>query len=129
LRRSRSLFGITLLELLAALAIVAILALMATASFARAVERARVREAKGVLQVIFNAERMYRLDTGAYGSLDNLVNGRYLANPNPHPDWGFGVALGGGGFTATATRSAGGYAGRTVTIDQNGVIGGSHELR
>jgi len=102
---------------------------MATASFARAVERTRVREAQGVLQAIFNAERMYRIDTGAYGELDNLVNGRYLVAPNPHPDWVFGVTLGGGGFTATATRSAGGYAGRTVTIDHLGITGGDHPLR
>ena len=133
---SRRRGGFTLLELIIGILIVSILATMAIPGFSRAVERTKVREAQAVLSAIYSAEKVYRLDQGSYGtccgSTSNLVGANYLANPSDNENWAFSVPGGGGQtFTATATRSGGGYAGRTVTVTQafDGTdYGGTHPL-
>ena len=128
--------GFTLMELMIGLIIVGILATMAVPGFSRAVERTRVKEAQTTLAAIYSSEKVYRLDQTFYGSLDQLVANRYIADPDPgdnNPNWNFGIAgAGTAAFTATATRTGGGNNGQTVTVTQtfSGTsYGGTHPLR
>lgn len=133
--------GFTLMEVMLVVIIVAILAAMALPSYARMMERARVRDARAVLNLIYQAERLYRLDQGSYTTLRDpvgltgLVESGYLTDPdagvNPNPpvnsgtnlNWNFDAAVNvtGTTFTATATRTGGGPAYDTtlITVDQN----------
>lgn len=147
MKNSRRTAGFTLLELIVVIVIVGVLASVAVPSFARASERARVRDAQAVLAAIFSAERVYYLDENRYAGADPPTgNGtrnflytvnRYLTNPDAgdtNPDWNFTVVSpdAGVGFTGTATRTGGGNNGDTITVTQafNGTAyGGTHPLR
>ena len=113
----------SLLELLVVVAIVAILAAAALPNFQRMVERSRVQDAQTTLNMIFHAERIYRLDNNAFGTLAQLVAGRYLSSdPNTNTtNWTFATAnVAAATFTATATRVGGGvFNGNTISLDQN----------
>ena len=121
--------GFTLLELLVVIMIVGILASVALPSFGKTIERTRVKDAQAILASVYSAERVYRLDQGGYGTLNNLVTNRYVTDPNAgNAYWTFVISNVSGStsntFTATANRSTGGYNGNTVTVDQN--FDGSH---
>lgn len=128
--------GFTLLELLVVVIIAGILAAIALPNFAKAIEKAKVRDAQGALNMTYQAQRMYKLDQGSYGALSNLVTNQYLADPNSTGNpWNYTAANSGATlFTATATRAGGGsdYDGKTVIVDQ-GFDGksykGTHPLR
>lgn len=119
--------GFTLLELLLVVVIVGILAAMALPNFARAAERARIKDAQAVLSAIHSAERVYFLDQNSYGTLANLIANGYLADPdagNTNENWDFfvpapGGAAPGSAYTARALRTGGGWNNNTISIDQN----------
>jgi prepilin-type N-terminal cleavage/methylation domain-containing protein len=142
--------GFTLMELMIGLVIVGILATMAIPGFSRAVEKTRVKDAQVVLAGIYSSEKVYRLDQGSYGTLNQLVANRYIANPNAgNTAWAFDAGGGTKGiattFAAGAERLEGGYAGiekGLIAVDQNFSGGpndnpgyggrtylGNHELR
>jgi hypothetical protein len=54
---------------------------------------------------IANAERVYQVSQGKYGSLDELISGNYLTIKGERPPYVYGVELNSGGFRATATRT------------------------
>lgn len=118
--------GFTLLELMIGLVIVAILATLAIPNFSKAIEKTKVKEAQAVLSALYSAEKVYRLDQGSYGTLAQLVSGRYISDPDPsnnNADWNFAAVATGGGppfnsFSAVATRTGGGYDGQTIAVDQ-----------
>ena len=112
--------GLSLIELFVAVIILSILASLALPTFGRAVERAKVREAQAVLVSIYNAERMYRLDQGGYGTGADLIGNRYLTNMNPDPtEWSYTISgVGSSAFTVTAQRLSGSYSGNTIEITQ-----------
>ena len=135
--------GFSLLEILVVVIIVGILASIALPNFGKAVEKAKVRDAQGALNMIYQAQRMYKLDQGSYGTVvlpgqpgepGTLVVGQYLPNPNPNPNWSFSASSGGTTFTATATRVGGGsdYNNKTICLNQSfdgKKYEGSHSLR
>jgi len=128
-------WGFSLMELLIVVFIVGILAAMALPGYGRMVERTVVRDARATLNLIYQAERMYRLDqtVPSYGTLNNLINSRYLPNPEPNTSWDYAVlGVGAATFTGQATRTGGQFNGNTVTLDQNfdgKNYGGTHPLR
>lgn len=129
--------GMTLIELLIGLVIVSILVSMALPSFAKTMERTRVKDVQAILSSIASAERIYRIDQGGFGTLDNLVNNTYVSHPDPsnsNTDWNFTSSnVAAGSFTLTAARTGGGqYDTKTVSVDQafNGsTYGGNHPLK
>ncbi|GEM_PF-1327309 len=117
--------GVSLAELLAVVVMVGILAGIALPSYQNMVERARVRDAQTTLNMIFQAQRIFRLDQTpqTYGDLPTLIARNYLPNPNGSADWTYTAATVPGApptFTATATRNGGGapYAGTGISLDQ-----------
>lgn len=129
-------YAFTILELLVVVVIVGILASMALPNFGKAVEKAKVRDAQGTLNMIYQAERMYKLDQGTYGTLDNLITNQYLADPRSagSPFNYAAVNTGATAFTGTVTRVGGGstYDGKTIIVDQSfdsKSYQGTHPLR
>lgn len=107
------------MELMITVVIVGILAAIALPSFSKAVERAKVKETQAALAAIAGAERVYRLDQVGYGTLANLTANRYTSDPG-NTDWNFATSgVTATAFTATATRTAGGYAGNTILVDED----------
>ena len=132
------------MEIIVVVTIVAVLAVLALPNFAKTVERNRVKDAETTLNIIFQAERIYKLDNGVYGDLASSLippTNHYLdANPS-NGTWTYGTALGTANatYTATATRAGSGdtilldntFTGSTQTASPyNGhIYGGSHNLR
>ena len=117
--------GMTLIELLVVVVIVGIVAGLAVPNYTSMVERTKVKDAQGTLNIIYRSEGMYRLSYLGYGTLAQLVAGNYL-DPDPSTDanWTFSATASGGppptSFAATATRKAGAgsYSTKTVSLDQ-----------
>ena len=133
--------GFTLLELLVVIIIIGVLAAAAIPSFGNSAERGRCREAQTTLQIIFQAQRIFRLDNGAFGTLADLTGRGYMPSPNPNVNWNFTIpANAATTFTATATRTGGGFNGNTISLDEQftnapnaayggRVYAGNHPLR
>ena len=121
--------GFTLVELIVVIIIIAILAAIAIPQFMRMQERAKGSAAKAKLDIIRKAEGIYRslydIYTNNFNALDDEVPEAAQARLNDD-DWNFTLTNTTSTFTATATRRRGTYAGRTITIDQDGNIGGNH---
>lgn len=116
--------GLTLIELLVVVVIVGIVAGLAVPNYSSMVERTKVKDAQGTLNIVYRAEGMYKLSYLGYGTLDQLVAGNYLdPNPSSDPNWTFTVTASGGppatSFTATATRKAGSESDKTVSLDKD----------
>ena len=120
------------------LIIVSILAVIAIPNFSKAVEKAKVKDARTTLAAIYSSEKVYRLDQNSYGTLPNLVANNYISDPdanNSNTTWDFSATIGGAEgstFIATATRTGGSYDNTTVTVTDtfSGTsYGGTHPLR
>jgi len=143
--------GFSLLELLTVLLVIGILAAMSSVSYARMIELSRVRDARSVLNLIYQAERLYRLDQDTYTDLATLVGSSYISDPDSGADpsdnvppgsnanWNFTVVMDNAvtppTFTATAARTGGGpdYDTFTITVNQSFTgqtsnYGGTHPL-
>lgn len=73
--------GFTLIELMVVIIIIGILAAMAVPSFNKSMENAREREARTTLELIYNAEKIYRIDKATYTTDWNSL-AKYIENPN-----------------------------------------------
>jgi len=101
----------TLVEMIAVLVIAGILAAIAVPQYMLAVERSKNREAISILKAIYQAEKMYALETEA--GYTNDINKLDLEMPPAGGDWTYTIT---GTFTnATAVRT-GGPSVRTWTV-------------
>ena len=114
--------GFSLLEMLVVIVIVTVLAGIALPNYTRSAERARMRDAESKLNLVFQAQRIYRLDNGIYGTGAQLIP-NYLPNPDT-AEWVFtdAAAPTAAAFSVRATRQTGAYATQTITIDQTGAL-------
>jgi len=124
--------GFTLLELVIVIIVIGILVAMALPQFTRMAERGRVAEAKAGLDMIRKAEGIWYAENSAY-TADMTTTGLGKDIPEistlPVTEWTYLVVTGLNTFTATATRVRGENAAATITIDNTGVVGGTHPLR
>jgi len=108
--------------------IIGILAGISIPSFNQSMEYAREKEARATLQLIYNAEKVYRLDktaadgvTHCYTSVFGNMSS-YIEDPNATADYyDYTIAAVGTApqtFTATGTRK--GKPSKTLTINNTG---------
>lgn len=112
----------TLIELLVVVIIIAVLAALAVPAFNNAMENSREREARSVLQLIYNAEKVYKVDKKVYAdSFDHLES--YIEDPSTGAYYNFTLNSTdtASNFTATATRNTGSNP-TVITIDQTGTM-------
>ncbi len=121
LEGKRFLRGFTLIELVVVVVVIGVLAGIAIPTYRKTVEKQRGDKAKLILQTIYTAEKLYKLDYNTYGSLNNLINNKYMDNPNAGGAKFVYSILGVGAttFQARATRS-----GKYLAISQGGIVPG-----
>lgn len=119
--------GFTLLELMIVVIIIGILAAIALPRYVDTIERARMSEALGNLDVIRSAMQRYWAEQLGWAGTGTYVGATFanldIDDPNADANRMFNYALSGLGvnaFTATATRTT--DATRTVSITEAGTI-------
>jgi len=132
--------GFTLLELVIVIIVIGILVAMALPQFTRMAERGRVAEAKAALDMIRKSEGIWYAENSTY-TINMTAAGLArdipeITNLATSTEWSYIVTIGGipagTTFTATATRLRGEYAvagTNTITINNVGIVGGTHPLK
>ncbi len=127
--------GFTLIELLIVVIVIGILAAVAVPQFTTATERAKSAKALSALNIVAQAEKMYRGERDVYidcannsAITTNLGNYIDMTDAMSDSDWSYTVT--GSSTTAflvTAKRLAGSAAvkDKTITFDQVGTKGGT----
>ncbi len=118
--------GFTIIEVAIVITIMTIGVTLAVPKLVATRERVHVDLAAGRLQSIWNAQRFYRLEHGAYAmDLDTLKNEGLLDIAFARHDRSFEFDVDGDGerFLATATRIGSGWTG-DLTVSEQGVVGG-----
>ena len=123
------------MELMITVIAIGVIASLAIPSYRRTVERARSNEAVTNLNIIYMAEKIYKIDNGGLYWAGTTCNGGgsplvcTTINTNLSVDitsqyYNLTLAGGGAGFSASAARAGGS---KTYAVDQNGVwtYGGS----
>ena len=123
--------GFTLIELLVVIMIIGILASITIPSFNKSIDNAREKEARTTLQLIYNAEKVYRLDKSLYAQVNNTSDNQwgkmasYIDNPNDaakYYKYKIDIVNNTAApqtFTATATKKS---TSAVITIDQSGAM-------
>ena len=133
--------GFTLLELIIVVIVIGVLATIAIPQYTKAVERAKGGKATSNLNLIRQAEHLYRANNDKYIAISNsntvagagtefsasdLNDYIELIGVDKDEDWIYSVTVDNAAvpqtFTAQAKRDEGPYAGATITIDQDGKI-------
>ena len=122
--------GFTIVEVMIVTVILGVIAGLAVPSYTSSVEQSRANEAQANLNVIYRAEKIYKIDKGAFWPTDadptiDEINAALTIDLAPPQFYSpITIVAGGSGatatFTATATRNGGSWSGRTASIDQTG---------
>ncbi len=123
--------GFTLMEVLIVIVILGVMAGLAIPSYNNSVEQSRANEAQANLNVIYTAEKIYKINNnGVYwagGTNPPIANINAALNIDLATPIFYTIssitASGSGNtaiFTATARRNGGSWIGRTASINQTG---------
>ncbi|MBI4335499.1 MAG: prepilin-type N-terminal cleavage/methylation domain-containing protein [Candidatus Omnitrophica bacterium] len=115
--------GFTLLELLVVIVIIGILASIAIPNYQGMVEKSKADQAKTYLKVIRTGEKIYYANNTSYTACGGAVDIKSkLGAEITEENYTFSVTSSAETtFLATAARNS---DGKTITIDQDGAIGG-----
>lgn len=120
--------GFTLLEIMITLIIVGVLATLGLANYQLVIENTHDKRAQSDLRLIRNAERIYRMEGGAYVTCPTILavnNNLRLTIPNPTPStnapWLYSVTATdpSTAFTAKAVRNVTDSRRRAWCVNQN----------
>ena len=125
--------GFTLIELLIVVIVVAILATFAVPQYLKVVEKTKGAKATHNGSLITSAEKMYRAELDIYldvandgfaaSALNNFVE---MAEIDADTDWTYDVTgAAAAAFLLTMVRVDGPNAAETITVDQDGAVGGT----
>ena len=125
--------GFTLIELLIVVIVVAILATFAVPQYLKVVEKTKGAKATHNGTLITNAEKMHRAELDLYLDVANDVFAASVLNDfvemveiDADTDWTYDVTLSDAStFLLTMVRVDGPNATETITVDQDGVVGGT----
>lgn len=130
--------GLTLTEVVTVLIIVGILSTLALPMFVKTMETTRAQEVEAALKQIRTAEKIYRTQENFYyphytvhpaaETVIATINQdlRTFLDTRPNRNWDYSLDSDASDtFTATATRTSGGNSGETMTIDEDGDMGGT----
>ena len=130
--------GLTLTEVITVLIIVGILSTLALPMFVKTMETTRAQEVVAALKQIRTAEKIYRTQENFYyphytvhpaaETVIATINQdlRTFLDTRTNRNWDYSVdADASDTFTATATRTSGRNINETITIDQDGDMGGT----
>lgn len=131
-RKPYSLTGFTLVELIVVVIIIAIVSAIAVPNYAKAKEKAMGKEALANLKIMAAAERIYKMEQGAYiacscGSTQQCEDAAAGCNSllkldlNP-ANWAYNARPdgSGGALINAARQGSGGYKDCVYTVDENG---------
>lgn len=125
--------GFTLVEVGVVVVIIGILATISIPQFETAIERSNGSQARVSLELIFSAERAYRISTGTYINCNNTADCNTVLNLELNlANWDYRVfGANVNNFQSRATRSGGSaaYNGRWVDYNQDRVWAGNWPLR
>ena len=121
--------GFTLLELMIVIIIIGVLASLAVPTYIRARQRAYKAEALVVLAGIRQSEYRYYLGNDIYTATLSQLDFDPAQDVTGTQHYGYAASgVSSSAFTITATRNSvdGGDGTSTVTINQDGTLGGTH---
>lgn len=133
-RKKNMRLGFSLIEVIIVVVIMAVLAIIALPNYTKAKESGLGKEAISTLKLIAAAEKIYKVEQGAYincncdsvsscESSTNPVKGcNYLLKLDINPEnWGYSAYFAGEAILASASRQGdGGYKDCYYTVDSNG---------
>lgn len=121
--------GFTLVEVVVVMTIMGIMIAIPAPMFLRAVEQSKLDVNSANLRAIWNAERLYRLEHGRYGSISDLLPGgeEDLIDPSivsatAYYQYSIAVSADGKTFVATAQHPGNSRCYGSISIDENGTL-------
>jgi len=102
--------GLTLIEVMIVVIIIGIIISFAAPSYINSQRKARDKIARVQLELIQNAEKMHRLETGGYVACDGNLNCQDALDidlPSSPRDWKYKITVSGATFCAQASDGGG----------------------
>ncbi|MGI9188718.1 MAG: type IV pilin protein [Longimicrobiaceae bacterium] len=121
LRKARSNKGFTLIELMIVVVIIGILAAIAIPKFSQATDRAKEKEADGIIKQVYTLQSAYQAQTGVFASTPTELETVGFETPTGLQHYTFNTAVGTPSYCLTPSVTGASYNGRCIDLN-TGVI-------